>query len=538
MKTKIRALLTGFFNETNTYVQKGTKASFSRTTGQENIDQNRGNNTVFGAYIEYCDQHGIEIVSGPSYMGNPCGLLIHEDYQAMRADIMDAAKNSGEIDLLMLNFHGAACVEGVADPELDIVTGLKEIVGDQVKVLALGMDLHGKCSDGFDKACDLISAVHTYPHIDYYERATENLTLLPDLLDGSIKPTRHVEFLPLIFGPCTTMEGLGADILAKLKSVMAKPEILDISYMHGFPYADHEFTGGYIMVTTDNDMAMAKAEAVDFAEWVWAQREALNVPLMDTETAVQKVVHALQTVEDYKPRNKIDLDRLAHDETYQDQLIEEAKEISWGFIPDWNHKPIVVNDTGDNPGGGTDACGTHVLRRFMEENIDRVAFIGLTDPKVAKQAHEAGVGAVIDIELGGKGLSGLEIDGEPIKAKAYVKMLADGHTMNRTVIAGLRWDIGLTATLIIGSMTLTVNSVPWQGFDNAQTLIGGIDPKDYRVVIVKSSAHFRAYFTQIASQIITADGPGGTTTIVTNFKPVHLRGPVYPWDLNARYPTK
>ena len=28
---------------------------------------------------------------------------------------------------------------------------------------------------------------------------------------------------------------------------------------------------------------------------------------------------------------------------------------------------------------------------------------------------------------------GSELEGEPARAKAYVKMLADGHTMNRTI---------------------------------------------------------------------------------------------------------
>jgi len=537
MAKKLRALLTGFYHETNTYVKAGTIDSFIRSAGQEITEQNRGNNSVYGAYIDYCEKNDIEIVCGVHFFGNPCGLLNNKDYQTMRAEILDAAKKAGDIDLLMLNFHGAACVDGVSDPELDMVTSLKEILGDNVIVLALGMDLHGKCSDEFNKACDLISSVHKYPHIDYYERATETLTLLPGYLDGSLKVTRHVEFLPLVFGPCSTMKGIGVGVLAKLKSEMAKPEILDISYMHGFPYADHEFTGGYVIVTTHNDMNLAKKEAVDFGKWVWDQRKALNAPAMTIEEAAQAVVQELQTTEDYKSRPKIDLEKLANDKAYQDTLIEEAKETSWGFVPDWDHKPIVVNDTADNPGGGTGGCSTHVLRRFMQENIDRVAFIGLVDPEVAKQAHEAGVGAVIDVEMAGKRVSGLDIDGEPIKAKAYVKMLSDGHTVTRLVLAGNRWYVGLTATLIIGGLTITVNSEGCQGFDNAMTLIGGIDPKDYRLVIVKSSAHFRAYFTPIADKVITADGPGGTTTIVTNFHPKYLRGSVYPWDLNTKYPA-
>jgi len=38
---------------------------------------------------------------------------------------------------------------------------------------------------------------------------------------------------------------------------------------------------------------------------------------------------------------------------------------------------------------------------LKDENIDRTAYIGLCDPKTAKKAHEAGVGAVIDVEMGG-----------------------------------------------------------------------------------------------------------------------------------------
>ena len=537
MAKKLRALLTGFFHETNTYVKAGTIDSFLLAKGQEIIHQNRGNNTVYGAYIDYCEKNDIEMVPGVSYLGNPCGLLNNKDYQIMKADILDAAKKAGDIDLLMLNLHGAACVDGIIDPEMDMVTSLKEILGDKLIVLACAMDLHGKCSDDFNKACDLISSVHKYPHIDFFERATETLSLLPGIQDGSLKVTRHVEFLPLVFGPLDTMKGIGAGVLAKLKSIMAKPEILDISYMHGFPYADHEFTGGYVIVTTNNDIDLAKKEAINFSKWVWDQRESLNVHALTIEEAAQATVQELQTIEDYKPRPKIDLDKLATDTAYQDTLIDEAKDGSWGFVPDWTKKPVVVCDIADNPGGGTGGCSTHVLRRFMKENIDRMAFIGLTCPETAKKAHAAGVGAVIDVEMAGKPVSGLDIDGEPIKAKAYVKMLADGHTMNRLVQAGVRWDIGLTATLIIGGLTLTVTTCAWQGFDNAMTLIGGIDPKDYKVVIVKSSAHYRAYYTPIADKIIEADGPGGTTTIVTNFHPIHLRGLVYPWDLKAKYPS-
>lgn len=534
MAKRLRALLTGLFHETNTYVPPGDLSGFPRTVGQDLIDQNRGANTPHGGYIDFCDKNNIEVVGGVQYLGNPSGQVSNKDYQTMKADIMNSAKKAGEIDLLMLWFHGAACVEGLLDPEVDIVKGLKEILGNDVKILSLAMDLHGKCSDAFNRLCDWVSCVHTYPHVDYFERAQHCLKHVPGILDGSIKPTCYVEFLPLIYPVATTMgDGVGSKILASLKKAIVKPGILDISYMHGFPYADHEFTGGFVIVTTNNDLALAEKEAKEFARWVWDQREALNKLPMIIEDAVQATLHELQKDEAYKARPKVDLDKLAHDQATQDAAVEEAKEISWGFVPDWNHKPIIIADVGDNPGGGTAACSTHLLRRLMEENIERTIFLGLCDPVVAKKAREAGVGAVIDVELGG----GSELLGAPVKAKAYVKTLADGHTMNRFVLAGMRYSVGLVARIIIGSMEIVVNSVPWQGFDNAQALIGGVDVNDYKVVALKSSAHFRAYFTRISDKIFLADGPGGTTGLLNTFHPKHLRGSIYPFDLKAEYPA-
>jgi len=55
------------------------------------------------------------------------------------------------------------------------------------------LDLHGKCSGDFNKAVDLKSVVHKYSHIDFFERSQEILTSLPALLDGTLKPTCHVE---------------------------------------------------------------------------------------------------------------------------------------------------------------------------------------------------------------------------------------------------------------------------------------------------------------------------------------------------------
>lgn len=541
MAKKLRALVTGLYHETNTYVPYGGFKFFTRTEGDGTLKAYRGSNTPFGGYIGYCESNDIDLVGGVMYLGNPTGLIPQTDYQKMKTDIMDVAKKAGDIDLLFVWYHGAACVEDLQDPELDLTTELKKILGDDIKIFLLAMDLHGKCSPGLNEMCTWVSSVLTYPHIDYLDRANFVLKNLPKVLDGTIKPTSYVEYIPLTFPPATTLgDTPGAKIMAHMNELNARADLLDASFLNGFPWADHHYTGAYAIVVTDNDPALAEKEAKALAKWVWDMREDLNAPDMTIDEAMVNTRKKLTEMGTCKNRPKVDLDKLATDKATQDASVAEAKDTSWGFIPDWTHKPIVVYDAADNPGGGTLGRNTWLMRRLMEENFDRTLFLDCTDTVVAKKANAAGIGAIIDIELAGgpdvSGPEGQSVVGPPVVAKAYVKNLSDGHTKNRVVLAGMAFDVGLTAHLIIGSFEIIVTSNPWQTFDNAQALIGGCDIADYKVIAIKGSAHFRAYFTPRAEVIFPADGPGPTADALRTFHPIHLRGPVYPFNLDTKYP--
>ncbi|WP_274381478.1 MlrC C-terminal domain-containing protein [Paenibacillus mesophilus] len=65
-------------------------------------------------------------------------------------------------------------------------------------------------------------------------------------------------------------------------------------------------------------------------------------------------------------------------------------------------RPIVLNETSDNPGAGTPGDGTYLLRAMLGRGLSEACFAFIYDPKTAEQAHAAGVGATIDIRLGGK----------------------------------------------------------------------------------------------------------------------------------------
>ena len=55
---------------------------------------------------------------------------------------------------------------------------------------------------------------------------------------------------------------------------------------------------------------------------------------------------------------------------------------------------------------------------------------------------------------------------------------------------------------------------------------------------LKSEAHFRAGFTHLAREIVTADDPGLTTARVETFVRKHKVRPLWPQDLDASYESE
>ena len=172
------------------------------------------------------------------------------------------------------------------------------------------------------------------------------------------------------------------------------------------------------------------------------------------------------------------------------------------------------------------AAFSAALRRDLEGAI--MGYI--PDKEIALKAHKAGVGATISGLLGGKTDNQ---HGEPIAFEnAKVIALSDGHAIYTSpMYKGLPVCYGKTARLRIGKVEVVVSeTLSQQTFDDRPFIIVGADLEQYRVVGVKSSAHFRAFFQPRAKAIVTADPPGIHTS---NFKQLpykKIRHPMYPLD--------
>ena len=66
--------------------------------------------------------------------------------------------------------------------------------------------------------------------------------------------------------------------------------------------------------------------------------------------------------------------------------------------------------------------------------------------------------------------------------------------------------------------------------------VTGFDPLNYRIIVLKSANHFRAWWTDVASKIIDCDTPGIASNDLTSFTFANKSQLLYPLDDDAAYP--
>src|SRR5690242_12524290 len=128
------------------------------------------------------------------------------------------------------------------------------------------------------------------------------------------------------------------------------------------------------------------------------------------------------------------------------------------------------------------------------------------DPDAARAAHAAGEGASVTLALGGK--SGIPGDA-PFKETFVVEKLCDGNFLAPGPFYGGRMmKMGPSACLRIGDVRAVVASHKAQLADQAMYRYVGIEPTEQKILVNKSSVHFRADFEPIAETLLICAAPG------------------------------
>lgn len=475
-------------HETNTFCAGLTStAQFQAMEWQHGVEilaGHRGVRDYLGGMIAAGNTVGIEIVPTFAATAEPSATIAAEAYAAMRDELLTALEAAGAVDAICLSLHGAGTAEGIDDVEGTLLAEIRNVVGPDVP-LVVTLDLHGHMTSAMVEHADLLLHCHEYPDVDCYERGMEAVHLTARLVHGEIRPHLHLETLPMIIPPTTTMEGPGREVTQACLAWESRPGMIDCAFVHGFPHTDVPIVSTSVLATADGDPDLARTAAQTVARQIWETREAFRQELPSAHDAVQMALAS-------------------------------------GALP------VVLAEVSDNSGGGAPADGTHLLRALLEANAADTCFGFITDPAVAQQAHAAGTGATIDIRLGGKTD---DLHGDPLTTAAYVKCLTDGRFRYSTPMgAGAQENLGPMARLVIGNVDVLVASVRSQTLDAEVFLLHGIDVTRYRIVALKSTQHFRGGFSHLAGTIIRCDPPGITTSDLAQLPYRRLRRPIWPLD--------
>jgi microcystin degradation protein MlrC len=483
----VRIALGGIIHETNTYCPGQTPLEdFEIARGEEIVAENKGYRTFAGGMMDAAEAIGAEIVPVLTAVTSPSGTIARDVYESLREELLQGIANDGAIDAVALTLHGAGVADGYDDLEGDLCARVRAFIGPDTP-LVISLDIHSNITAEMAEAVDCMFGDNFYPEIDGYERGKEAVSAIPRLLSGEWKPVIHVEKLPMLLPTTTTNHGPGAEVQARMWELEKRDGVIDVTFFHAFPYTDIPQVGSSVVVTTNGDRGLAVSTAKELASWIWERRE------------------------DFRPEGLT-----------PEEAIARAMAIEGG--------PVVINETSDNPGGGNLGEGTFVLRAMLEAGVTDACIGVVHDPEVLEAAYAAGVGENIHASLGAKHD---DFHGTPIEGDFYVKGLTDGDVF--LPAWGFREEFGKLARLQIAGIDVVVGGKRIQVVDPAVFLLNGIDVSRCKLVVVKSSQHFRAGFEPIAKAIVTADCPGYTTLVMSYFERHRAPGPMWPLDPNATY---
>lgn len=424
-------------------------------------------------------ERGYEVVEGLCSFAEPAGPTVRAAYEALRDEILAELRAALPVDMVLLSLHGAMIADGHDDCEGDLLARVRALVGPDVPVGA-ELDPHAHLSDAMLAHATALVCFKHYPHVDFVARAHELFQIVDDAARGRTRPTMSSFDCRMIGGYHTTVEPMQGYV-ERLCAREREPGVLSISVVHSFPWADVPDAGTRLLVVTDGDPALGDRLAAELGRELYGLRGR----------------------------------------TFRGQLsladgLDRALACPKG--------PVVIGDVSDNTGGGAPGDATFVLAELLRRGVDDAALATIYDPVAVSIATAAGEGATLDLRVGGK-LG--PMSGQPLDLRATVVELARGATQ--------RWGeacspLGDLAVIRAAGLDIVLANLRTQVFTPDVFRDLGLRPEQRRLLVVKSSQHYRAAFAPIAAEILDVAAPGAIQPDFAALPLRRIRRPKWPFD--------
>ncbi|MFD1797288.1 M81 family metallopeptidase [Paracoccus aurantiacus] len=407
-----------------------------------------------------CAELGWQLIEGTAAWADPAGLVARGAYEGLRDEILEQLQQAMPVDAVVLGLHGAMVAQGYLDPEGDLLSRVRQIVGPDV-LLCASLDPHSHLTAERVRAADFFVAFKEFPHTDFVERAEDLWRIAVDALEGRVRPVMSVYDCRMIDVFPTSREPMRSFVDRMMRLETEMPKLLSLSAIHGFMAGDVPEMGTRMIAVTDDDAELGQRIAEELGAALYANRGRHIMPALDEREAVEKAMAS---------------DRSG---------------------------PVVIADMWDNPGGGTAGDATVLLRELVARGARGVAVGTIWDPIAVQLCMVAGEGAELLLRFGGKSAP---LTGEPFDALVRVLRIAPRAEMQfgQSVV-----PFGPAARIALLTpegedlgIEVILNTVRAQSYDPSLFSVMGIVPEQKRILVVKSTNHFYAAFQPIASEII------------------------------------
>jgi microcystin degradation protein MlrC len=424
--------------------------------------------------------------------GGAGGYVTRDAFERIAGELVGTLSRAMPVDAVYLDLHGAMVTEDFEDAEGELLRRVRAAVGERVPIV-ISLDYHANVTPEMVRYTDGLVGYQTYPHVDRKETGQRAAKVLAAVIARGRPGGRALHKTPFLIplnAQCTMMEP--SKTIIEKAARLEGGDVLNVSYLAGFPPSDLYHCGPSVVVHAYTQ-AQADAAADALAREIALREPEFAQPLLEPDDAVRQAM------------------RIAADAL----------------------RPVVLADTQDNPGAGGSGDTTGLLEALVRNGAQQVALGIFCDAEAAAAAHRAGENAEVSIALGGKsGPEGVT----PYAAKFRVARLGDGRM--RTTgpsVGGRDIDLGPMALLRVGGVSVVVSSKRMQAHDQAPFRHLGVEPKEQKILALKSTVHFRADFQPIAQEVLVVLAPGGYVADATKYPFKRLRPGVRLYPLGPEF---
>lgn len=469
-------------HETNTFASgRTTLEDFETADGADllaSFDEGRS----LAGIVDVLREDDIDIVPTVGMSTLPSPTVSRTAFDAVRDDLV-AHLADASIDGICLDLHGSMYVEDQPDPEGELLSAVRDVVGPSVPITA-ALDMHATVTETMIRHLDGVAAYRTAPHTDVVETGERAAETLVGALRGEVDLTLSWGRIPMILAG--ERSETGAEPMATLADRLRETEatvdgVVSADYLLGFPWADSPHAGCHALVTGDanalagDEGTDADGVAGDLASAFWERRHEFG---FTTEA------HRL------------------------DAALDEAA--------DEPGQPVVVADTGDIPGAGASEDVTNSLRAVLERD-------DLGTPVVAVVADEASLERCLDAA-----------PDEPVSLSLGRRVPSDDPLPVTGTAEATSEVQGVRAALVSldGADVVVTDSRTNHHRDPSYLRQFGVDPTAREVIVLKSGYLSPAWKT-VAARRLFALTPGDTNQLIQELPYESIPRPIYPIDADT-----